>query len=229
MEERLIKGTKVRDKFEDQKEYVIEQVREFEEDTFGQGKFIYGMKGFDGDKEIWLYRSEFDIIERPVIENTIVVSAFPCCGKTYAYQHQDDISVLDSDSSEFSWVKNGFGRNTDERHPDFPNNYIQHIKNNIGKVHIIFVSSHLQVRQALTEAGIKFITVYPKQNMLHEWVGRMYCRGNNDKFIKFQIDHWDEFVKNVESEPHGSELLRLGSNEYIDLSALQYAWNKTNV
>lgn len=62
------------------------------------------------------------------------------------------------------------------RNPEFPNNYIQHIKDNIGKVDIICVSSHLKVRQALTDAGIKFITVYPKEDMLDEWIGRMYRR-----------------------------------------------------
>lgn len=56
---------------------------------------------------------------------------------------------LDSDSSNFSWVKDENGNNTKERNPEFPKNYIEHIKSNIGKVDVIFVSSHKVVREAL--------------------------------------------------------------------------------
>lgn len=179
-------------------------------------------------------------------KKTVVVSAFPCCGKTYAFEnYQNMMSILDSDSSNFNWM---FRKRTEEeletikkewestphllsgdgyinkikdelikvRNPDFPNNYIEHIKENIGKVDIIFVSSHLQVREALTNAGIRFCTVYPKKKMLNEWVGRMYRRGNDQKFINFQIEHWDEFVGNISNEPHGFDVFRLGNNEYID-------------
>lgn len=186
-------------------------------------------------------------------KKTVVVSAFPCCGKTYAFEnYQDKYSILDSDSSEFSWM---FRKRTEEeleaakkvwestphlldsssyinkikdeeikvRNPEFPNNYIAHIKENIGKVDIIFVSSHLQVREAMEEAGIRFCTVYPKNEMLNEWVGRMYRRGNDDNFIKFQIEHWDEFVRNITFEPHGFGIYRLGNNEYLDVDFL-YNW-----
>ena len=155
------------------------------------------------------------------MKNTVVISAFPCCGKTYAFEHyQDKYSMLDSDSSKFSWIYVGEDK---VRNPEFPKNYIEHIKENIGKVDIIFVSSHLQVREAMEEAGIDYITVYPKEEMLNEWVGRMYQRGNDYNFIKFQIEHWDEFVNNVSYEQHGLGVLRLGNNEYLDVDFL-YHW-----
>jgi hypothetical protein len=188
-------------------------------------------------------------------KKTVVVSAFPCCGKTYAFEnYQDKYSILDSDSSNFSWM---FRTRTEEelnelkkeyesvprllstehyinkykdelikvRNSDFPNNYIEHIKENLGKVDIIFVSSHLQVREAMEEAGIKYCTVYPKKEMLNEWVGRMYRRGNNANFIKFQIDNWDKFVNSVDSEPHGCKVYKLGNNEYIDVDLLYNDFN----
>ena len=169
-------------------------------------------------------------------KRTVVVSAFPCCGKTYAFKnYQDKYSILDSDSSEFSWTyqrpkdKNGnLLRGIEKvRNPEFPNNYIAHIKENIGKVDIIFVSSHLEVRKAMEEAGIRYCTVYPKNEMLNEWVGRMYRRGNDDNFIKFQIEHWDEFVRNITFGPHGVGIYRLGNNEYLDVDFL-YNWQFKN-
>lgn len=161
--------------------------------------------------------------ENKGMKNTVVVSAFPCCGKTYAFEnYQDKYSILDSDSSQFSWIYVDDGNNgwRKERNPEFPSNYIKHIKENIGKVDIIFVSSHLQVRQAMADSGIRYCTVYPKPEMLNEWVGRMYRRGNDDNFIKFQIEHWEEFMHNIIFEPYGFGLYRLGNNEYLDLDFL---------
>lgn len=167
-------------------------------------------------------------------KRTVVVSAFPCCGKTYAFEnYQDKYSMLDSDSSQFSWIyetewerdceKGSYPVTVKKRNPEFPKNYIEHIKENIGKVDIIFVSSHLQVREALEEADIRYCTVYPKKEMLNEWVGRMYRRGNDENFIKFQIEHWEEFMHNITFEPHGFGICRLGNNEYLDVDFL-YNW-----
>ena len=134
--------------------------------------------------------------------------------------------MLDSDSGEFSWVKDDEGNNTKERNSEFPKNYIEHIKNNIGKVDIIFVSSHKQVRQALDEAGIRYCTVYPKDTMLNEWVGRMYRRGNDSKFIQFIIDNWDSFMKEIWYEDnHGFGIHYLGNNAYLDLPTLDFLYN----
>ena len=156
------------------------------------------------------------------MKKTYVISAFPACGKTYAFKnYQHKYSILDSDSSEFSWIKDENGNNTNERNANFPQNYIEYIKSNIGKVDIIFVSSHLIVRQALKDAGIRYCTVYPKENMLNEWVGRMYRRGNDEKFISFIIDNWDKFMHDIIfNEPYGTGLWRLGNEEYIDIDYL---------
>ena len=144
---------------------------------------------------------------------TLVVSAYPACGKTYFYEkYKDKYKILDSDSSNFSWkerkrteaelqeIKRQWNEESHlikERDPNFPNNYIQHIKDNIGKVDTIFVSSHAVVRYAMQCAGIKYITVYPDEDCLNEWVGRMYRRGNDKSFIDLQIKMWDVFMGRI--------------------------------
>ena len=55
-----------------------------------------------------------------------LISGFPGIGKTY-YKQKSELNVLDSDSSKFSWIEK------DVRHPDFPQNYIDHIKKNLNK------------------------------------------------------------------------------------------------
>ena len=151
------------------------------------------------------------------MKNTLVVSAFPACGKTVAYnKYKDSKTILDSDSSEFSWIKDEFGNNTKERNLDFPNNYIQHIKDNLGKTDIIFVSSHLNVRQSMKDNDINYITIYPSKECRLEWVGRMYLRGNDAKFISFINDNWDNFMFDIKNEPHGTQLWFLEHNKCIE-------------
>lgn len=187
--------------------------------------------------------------------SAIVVSAFPCCGKTYAYQnYQDKYKIADSDSSKFSWLYRK--RTPDEleeakkcwestdhllssdgyinqikdklvkvRNPEFPNNYIKHIKENLDNYDFIFVSSHLAVRQALTDNNIPFITVYPDISCKTSWIGRMYLRGNEKFFIDFQAENWDKFVNGINDEPHGMGIIRLEHDEYINLDKITDVYN----
>ncbi|MGL4801962.1 MAG: hypothetical protein ACRC18_06825 [Cetobacterium sp.] len=135
---------------------------------------------------------------------TYVISAFPGCGKSYCFKnHQDGLTILDSDSSEFSWVKDENGNNTKERNPDFPMNYIKHIKENMGKVDIILVSSHEEVRKALYDSGIKAIIVYPSKSMKYDFIERYKQRGNDAKFIDFISNNFDKFIDDIENENYG--------------------------
>ena len=132
------------------------------------------------------------------LRKTLVISAYPCCGKSYLKEHGlRGYSILDSDSSKFSWIeryyteeeidsilsifnttdsllpvesiKNIYRKETRRvRNPNFVEDYIGHIKENIGKVDIIFVSTHLEVRQSLQDNNIEYYTVYPSKNMLNE-------------------------------------------------------------
>lgn len=157
------------------------------------------------------------------MKNTFVISAFPACGKSYCFNnYQDKFSMLDSDSSEFSWVKDENGNNTKERNPDFPNNYITHIRNNIGKVNIIFVSSHEVVRKALKDNNINTMIVYPNRNLKEEWIRRFEERGNNEGFINFISTNWYNFIDEIENEDNGFLKNKLGEKDsYIDLDFLQ--------
>jgi hypothetical protein len=125
---------------------------------------------------------------RGKVMDTKIYSIFPACGKTWLYEHQEDydLKILDSDSSQFSWIYTSIDENGDiirgikkVRNPDFPNNYIEHIKENIGKYDCIFVSSHSSVREALDKEGIDFTIVYPEQSCKAEWVGRCFIREKN--------------------------------------------------
>ena len=154
-------------------------------------------------------------------KKTRVIAAYPACGKSYFtenvrdYFDNENPIILDSDSSLFSWIYEN-GEKTDKRNPDFPQNYINHIKENIGKADVIFVSSHSVVRKALGKNKIKFTLVVPKKNCLNEWMIRYINRGNDDDFINTQIDNWYKWLNEIDEEKNTySKLIKLDQRQYI--------------
>lgn len=143
------------------------------------------------------------------MKETKVISGFPGIGKTYLFDRQkDDVIVLDSDSSKFSWIEEGV------RNPDFPNNYIEHIKDNIGKADYIFVSSHDVVRDALKENEVEYILVSPMKNLKKEYIERFKERGNPDSFIDFISKNWNSFIDEIDNETHPKKI-KLGPGEFL--------------
>ena len=130
---------------------------------------------------------------------TKIISAFPGVGKTYYHERNKEISI-DSDSSHFSWVKDSEGNNTKERNPEFPNNYINHIKENSGKYKYIFVSSHEEVRIALKENGIEYYMIYPAKSRKKEFIERYIQRGSPEVFVNLISENWDSWIGKIEEE-----------------------------
>lgn len=143
---------------------------------------------------------------------TVVISAFPGCGKTTTYEalkRDPHIEVWDSDSSRFP-------------KDNFPANYIEHIKLGIEQgVDVIFVSSHEIVREALREADIKFALVYPNIGLKTEYIKRYTERGNNEAFILLLDKFWDEWIIAMDKSPSNLKLV-LGNDEYIDRTNLKW-------
>jgi hypothetical protein len=155
--------------------------------------------------------------------DTKIYSVFPACGKTYLYEHQEDygLKILDSDSSNFSWIRlyDQLGRPTTKlRNPDFPSNYIKHIKESIGKYDCIFVSSHASVREALDREGIDFTIVYPGQSCKAEWVGRCFIRDKNGETgcgAEAMYDNFDQWVCDCFEAGINHKEIVLGPTEYL--------------
>lgn len=130
------------------------------------------------------------------MRQTLVISAFPACGKSTFFRSNNNYTCIDSDSSLFSWIYEN-GKRTEKRNPDFPNNYIEHIRKYIGVVDIIFVSCHKDVRDALTNANIRFHIVYPDKSLKEAWTSRFIRRGNEDAFLVTLDMHFDNWVEEL--------------------------------
>jgi hypothetical protein len=155
--------------------------------------------------------NQMSYLEEKAKENKLVkiISGFPGIGKSWLFDNQEKlgIKVSDSDSSKFSWISEGV------RNPDFPNNYIEHIKEIIKTVDVVLVSSHDVVRDALKQAGLEFLIVYPDINDKDEYIKRFIQRGSNEAFVKLISDNWDQWVANISSSTGVKVQLNLG--EYL--------------
>jgi len=143
-----------------------------------------------------------------------VISAFPGTGKSYCYEkYKDKIKVYDSDSSLFSWKEPGV------RNENFPNNYIEHIKEIYDEADLIFVSSHAVVRKALEEAGIHFMVIYPDKQDRYIYLDRYTKRGNHKDFIEMMEDKFEEFIDGIEEDYNKFEYMsicKITGDRYIE-------------
>lgn len=141
------------------------------------------------------------------MKQTKIISGFPGIGKSFLFKN-NDIIVLDSDSSDFSWIEKGV------RHPDFPNNYMEHIQFNMGIADIILVSSHDIVREALRDNNIDYTLVYPSIECKDEYLERYKNRGNEEGFINFIGSNWENFIRDIEGETF-PKLVKLEDGQFL--------------
>lgn len=143
--------------------------------------------------------------------SALIISAFPACGKSYYYNkysvysnhatrdHDSGLKILDSDSSEFSWIIDEEGNKV--RNPEFPQNYIDHINEKKETEDIIFVSSHDEVRRALNDAGIRFFLIYPSLWLKDFWLETVKNRKtgiNSESFVNMLNENWKKFIRGIE-------------------------------
>lgn len=143
-------------------------------------------------------------------KNIKVYSVFPLCGKTYSVEKLK-LNAYDSDSSKFSWV---IKDNEKIRNPEFPKNYINHIKDVLDKYDYVFVSTHKEVRDALDKNNIPFALVYPEKECLNEWLKRYDNRSYNGFTKQVLKDNWDLWQRELNNQKSILKF-RLKDDEYL--------------
>lgn len=165
------------------------------------------------------------------MKKTLIISAFPACGKTFLYKNQEQLlfksqdglqihySFLDSDSSKF------------KKYDGWEKEYVNHIEENIGKVDFIFISQHDVVLQEIANRGLPFVTVGPENlpwttnenKMLtkQQWFGRFVLRDNTHianfmDWIKKLSENYDSWTSIQQQTKYGPiEFFSLGANQYL--------------
>jgi hypothetical protein len=144
---------------------------------------------------------------------TKIILAFPGTGKSFYHQKYKE-TTLDSDSSNFSWVTDEDGNKV--RNLLFPGNYVEYIKENIGKYEFIFVSSHKAVRDMLLDQCIFFYLIYPQSTRKDEFIKRYKDRGDDESFIKLVSDNWDNWIREMWFMPDGCKRIMSVPNNNLE-------------
>lgn len=157
----------------------------------------------------------------------IIISGYPGIGKSYLSEKTRlithgifDFEISDSDSSHYSWTIDEAGNKI--RNPEFPENYIQHIKDLMKTSQIILVSTHKQVRDAMDEAGIDYYIVYPEKEFpKSEYMERFRKRGSSEEFIKVQDENWDKWIDDLDNDQvHIGYCINNEDTPYLDISTI---------
>lgn len=133
-----------------------------------------------------------------------IICGFPGVGKSTLVRklREKDFPILDSDSSTFDKSQ-------------FPQNYIEAIKNAINNGYWVLVSTHAEVRQALVKEGLEYVLVRPKDiRYKDEYMRRYRERGSPEAFLKLMDAKWEEFFKDVESDKFGM-IYTLDEKQYL--------------
>ena len=146
------------------------------------------------------------------MRKAIVICGFPGVGKTSVANNR--MNILDAESSAFSWNWNPEnlerGR---ERNPEFPENYIKFIRENMEKYDFILGACHGVVRDTLKAEGIQYIIVAPKRELKNEYLIRYLQRGSDVDFIESLNENWGKFLDDVEND--GAPVIWLDAGDYL--------------
>ena len=121
-------------------------------------------------------------------DHPVLVCGFPGVGKTHVSRF---LGWQDSDSSGFSKLPDG------TRNPQWPRNYVEHLMQQRG---VVLVSTHQEVRDALADAGMPFILVYPGKRCKGMYLQRYQDRGSPQAFIDLMDKNWDDWIDGLASD-----------------------------
>ena len=97
---------------------------------------------------------------------------------------------------------------------DFPTNYIKEVKELIGTVEYLFISSDPIILKQLNKEGIEILLVYPENSLKEEYMKR-YCERNSSyDFIGVLYKHWDEWLNALKEQTYCKHIV-LKSGEHL--------------
>jgi hypothetical protein len=101
-----------------------------------------------------------------------------------------------------------------EFHSDWPDNYVAAIKEAMKSGKTLLIPPAHNVLFQLQREGIPYTVAYPRRSLKDEYRTRYEARGNNENFMFFFVDGWDEFLDFLEEEAYGTHLV-LEAGEYL--------------
>lgn len=149
----------------------------------------------------------------------MIYSGFAGVGKTYA--SETHTNVIDLESSQFQWVNanpKSIEKNKSRysaKNPEWPNNYILAIVKQAKSGKHVLISAQPDVLEALAKQNISFITVTPDRADKDTYIQRYKDRGNPQKFIDNMVQHFEEYIDDMDNNFDATAHIKLHRYSFI--------------
>jgi hypothetical protein len=134
----------------------------------------------------------------PSMKPTVLCAAFCGTGKTYLCQ-KSNVNAIEIEYWKYKNLKEKF---------------IQDIKEQIGEVDYIFLSTEIESLKLLHNEGLDIVLIYPKKELRNEYLDRYIIRDNPYDFIGTMMKYWDSTIDELQKQNYCKHIV-LEKNQYI--------------
>lgn len=140
------------------------------------------------------------------MKEAIIISAFSGTGKKY-FMDNTNLRVLFINPDDYAYIS------LQKKNPEFPNNFISHIRDNVNAYDVILFPSSRLVHESLINKGIQYNLIYPNINLRNEYQKRLESKGYDDYFIERFLDTWEGDILNCSLQMYPNKI-RLCCEDY---------------
>ncbi len=99
--------------------------------------------------------------------------------------------------------------------PDYPNNYFNALEKAKDRYDYILIADEI-CDKFLFENNCDYIRVFPALELKDEYLKRCRDRGNNEAFINYYNQNWNDWYNSSKNDKNAKELIELQSGQYLE-------------
>jgi hypothetical protein len=134
------------------------------------------------------------------MKKTLLFAAFCGSGKTFVCE-KTNIKAIEIEY----WKYKDKGLNKE---------YLEDIKNNIGKVEYIFISTDPESLKLLNQDGFEITLVYPENELRNEYLDRYILRDSSCDFIGAFMKYWNIWIDELKDQKYCKHIV-LKRGQYL--------------
>jgi len=147
----------------------------------------------------------------------IFIVAFTATGKSSLAKKYKNVIDMESTLYKYTDGFNDESKKSTNReiNKEWPNNYFKALERVKDKYDYILVADEI-VNDFLVENNYEYWVVYPDISLKEEYLNRCKSRGNNDEFIYWYRELWDEWINMSKRDLYAIKHIELKSNQYLE-------------